>query len=183
MVTNIVLASASPRRLELLRNAGFSVEARPSHIPEVRRPGESGVDYVRRMAREKALAADWRPGETLVAADTVVEAEGSILEKPQDPGDAARMLRMLSARWHQVHTGVAIRHDASVRVDAATTRVLFLPMTDEEIGAYVATGEPMDKAGAYAIQGIASRYIDRIDGCYFNVVGLPVSLLVRMLRT
>lgn len=182
MLEKIVLASASPRRFELLRNAGFDPEVRPSHIPEVRKDGESGVEYVRRMAREKALAADWRPGETLLSADTVVEVEGHVLEKPQDARDAADMLRMLSDRWHQVHTGVAIRRDAGVNVDFATTRVSFLPLTEEEIAAYVATGEPMDKAGAYAIQGIASRYIDRIDGCYFNVVGLPVSLVARMLR-
>lgn len=182
MLEHIVLASASPRRLELLRNAGFAPEVRPSHIPEVRNDGESGVEYVRRMAREKALAADWQPGETLLAADTVVEIDGRVLEKPRDARDAMDMLRTLSGRWHQVHTGVAVRRDAGISVAVATTRVLFLPMSEGEIADYVATGEPMDKAGAYAIQGIASRYIDRSDGCYFNVVGLPVSLVARMLR-
>lgn len=182
MLERIVLASASPRRLELLRNAGFRVDVRPSHIPEVRAEGEPGVEYVRRMAREKALAAAWRPQETLLAADTVVEIAGRVLEKPRDAQDAAEMLRALSGRWHEVHTGVAVRRDAGLTMDSATTRVRFLEMAEDEIAAYVATGEPMDKAGAYAIQGIASRYIDRIDGCYFNVVGLPVSLVARLLR-
>jgi septum formation protein len=182
MHEKIVLASASPRRLELLRNAGFDPEVRPSHIPEVRMEGESGVAYVRRMAREKALAAEWHPGETLLAADTVVEIDGRVLEKPNDARDAAEMLRALSGRWHEVHTGVAVRRDF-VAVDVATTRVHFLPLTEEEIATYVATGEPMDKAGAYAIQGLASRYIDRVEGCYFNVVGLPVSLAARMMRS
>jgi septum formation protein len=181
MLEKIVLASASPRRLELLRNAGFDPEVRPTHIPEVRREGEAGVDYVRRMAREKALAADLRPGEVLLAADTVVEVGGKVLEKPADAADAASMLRALRDRWHEVHTGVAVRRENGMTVDAATTRVRFLPMSEDEIAAYIATDEPMDKAGAYAIQGIASRYIDRVDGCYFNVVGLPVSLVARML--
>jgi septum formation protein len=181
MREKIVLASASPRRLELLRNAGFDPEVRPPYIPEVRRADESGIGYVQRMAREKALAAEWRPGETLLAADTVVEVEGRVLEKPSDGQDASDMLRALAGRWHEVHTGVAIRRDA-IAVSVATTRVLFLPITATEIADYVATGEPMDKAGAYAIQGMASRFVERIDGCYFNVVGLPVSLVARMLR-
>ena len=182
MLEKIVLASASPRRLELLRNAGFDPEVRPTHIPEIRKEGEVGVDYVRRMAGEKVQAAECRPGETVLAADTVVEIAGRVLEKPRDAPEAFDMLRALSDRWHEVHTGVAIRHDAGIAVDVATTRVRFLAMADSEIAAYVATGEPMDKAGAYAIQGIASRHIDRIEGCYFNVVGLPVSLVARMLR-
>lgn len=178
----IVLASASPRRLELLRNAGFRVDVRPANIAEVRRAGETAIEYVQRLAREKALAAEWHPGETLVAADTVVEVEGRVLEKPSGVAEAISMLHSLRGRWHAVHTGVAVRRDEGLRTDIASTRVHFLPMNGDEIAAYVATGEPMDKAGAYAIQGIASRYIDRIDGCYFNVVGLPVSLVARMLR-
>ncbi len=181
MREKIVLASASPRRRELLQNAGFLVEIRPSHIPEVRLPGETPVVYVLRLARQKAQAAAWNPGEVIVGADTVVEVEGRVLEKPATEAEAKDMLRSLQGRWHAVHTGVAVRTAAGVLVDSATTRVCFLPMNDNEIDEYAASGEPMDKAGGYAIQGLASRYVDRVEGCYFNVVGLPVSLVARMI--
>ena len=149
---------------------------------EEHRPGESPEDYVRRLAREKAEAIEVRDGETILTADTVVVAGGEILEKPRDPGDAARMLRLLAGAEHQVITGICLRGGGREIVDLCRTRVFFVPLTDAEIDDYVATGESMDKAGAYGAQALASKFIDRIDGDYFNVVGLPVSLVWRHLR-
>ena len=123
------------------------------------------------------------PGETILAGDTVVVIDQHILEKPVDHADALRMLRLLSGRYHQVVTGICIRRDSQKIIDSATTRVHFIQLTESEISAYVATGEPMDKAGAYAIQGIASRCIDRVEGDYLNVVGLPMSLVYRHLKS
>ncbi len=190
----LVLASASPRRRELLTQAGLSFEVRPAHIPEDPREGEDPIAYVTRLAREKAEAvfreitanggekfgAD---GELLavLGADTTVTLDNHILGKPEDDADAARMLRMLSGRSHHVITGVAVVTAEGVEVAAEVTAVRFLTLTDEEIAAYVATGEPMDKAGAYAIQGMAARWIPRVEGCYFNVVGLPLSLVCTLL--
>lgn len=186
----LILASASPRRQELLRNAGISFRVQPTNVPERHLPGETPEACVRRLAREKAQAI---PGYTdsqdvILAADTEVVLDlksGTPLGKPQDAQDAARMLRLLSGRSHFVVTGVCLiwRDTQQHTRDAAEiTRVEMRNMNEEEIGAYVATGEPMDKAGAYAIQGIASRWIPRIEGCYFNVVGLPVPLVYRMLQ-
>jgi septum formation protein len=188
----LILASSSPRRHELLRNAGIAFTVMPAHIPEERRAGESAEDYVLRLSVEKADAvAAKHPGRdplAVIGADTVVLVEGELLEKPRDAEDAKRMLRLLSGRRHEVITGICItvREAADAAwssfTSIARTSVLFNEMMAGEIDEYVATGEPLDKAGAYAIQGIASRWIARIEGCYFNVVGLPVPLLYRMLR-
>ncbi|MFY9560413.1 MAG: Maf family protein [Terriglobales bacterium] len=179
----LVLASASPRRQELLRNAGIPFEVQPAHVPEDPLPGESANDCAERLAREKALAvAKQRPQDAVLGADTVVVVDGQILGKPTDAADAARMLRMLSGREHQVITGVCLVASGQWSVASETTTVTMSEITEKEIADYVATGEPTDKAGAYAIQGIASRWIPRIAGDYGNVVGLPVALLWRMLR-
>ncbi|MDZ4800394.1 MAG: Maf family protein [Bryobacteraceae bacterium] len=171
----LVLASASPRRREILQNAGLRFEVRVAGVPEAPLPGESPVDYVRRLAFAKASAVARAEDEVVLGADTVVVLDAHILEKPRDAADAARMLRMLSGREHVVVTGFALVGGAEAVVKHAETRVLVAALTNDEIDAYVASGEPMDKAGAYAIQGLASKFIERIDGCYFNVVGLPIS--------
>lgn len=187
----LILASASPRRQQLLRSAliPFSVEA--SNIPEHHRPGEAPETSVRRLAREKAssIAQKAAGDSAILAADTEVVLDlqsGTPLGKPRDAGDAARMLETLSGRSHHVITGVCLMWKRAGRwesKDAAETTTVFMqPISREEIDSYVLTGEPMDKAGAYAIQGVASRWISRIEGCYFNVVGLPVPLVYGMLR-
>ena len=263
----LVLASASPRRRELLTQAGFSFEVHPAHIPEDPYPNEDPIAYVIRLAREKAQAvfreltsaspaanvlppvkgtgfspdvqsakergasqaseklppvkgtgfspcinamestgalapeggfteispasanpaapqAPSQPGRlTVLGADTTVTLDNHILGKPSDPADAARMLRLLSGRTHRVITGIAVVTAQSTEVAAEVTAVKFLTLSDEEIAAYVATGEPMDKAGAYAIQGRAARWIPRIEGDYFNVVGLPIALVSPLLES
>jgi septum formation protein len=184
----LILASASPRRQQLLREAGIPFQTRPAHIPEERIPGEAAIDYAQRLSREKALAvARHLPGRFILGADTVVvldlnEDEG-VLEKPRDHHDAARMLRLLSGRSHKVITGVTLLTPAGI-VDtrASTTQVFFRELTEQEIHAYVATHEPMDKAGAYAIQGGAACFVDHLDGEYSNVVGLSLPLVAEMLR-
>ncbi len=179
----LVLASASPRRAELLRNAGINFETHPANIPEIPEPGETAQAYSERLALEKAqTVARQRPKAVVLGADTVVVVDGQLLGKPDDAADAARMLRLLSGREHEVITGVCLVDGGRCSVASEITRVTVSEITDHEIAAYVATGEPMDKAGAYAIQGIASRWIPRIEGDYGNVVGLPVALLWRMLR-
>jgi septum formation protein len=190
----LVLASASPRRQELLRNAHIEFTVHPTNIPELPQPGESGRDCAERLARQKAMAAfHHRPDAFVLGADTVVVVEGEILGKPRDEADAARMLRLLSGRTHHVITGVCLigpplrTENKQLRTGfedtrSETTLVTMNPLTDEDVGSYIARGEPMDKAGAYAIQGAASRWIPRIEGDYFNVVGLPVSLVYRMLQ-
>jgi septum formation protein len=179
----LVLASASPRRQELLRNAGIAFEIQPADIPEDPLPGESAKACAERLAREKALAvAAKRPKDVILGADTIVVIDNQILGKPADAADAHRMLRLLAGRTHQVITGVCLVVDGQCSVASETTTVTMTPMSDQEIRDYVATGEPMDKAGAYAIQGIASRWIPRIEGDYSNVVGLPVARIYRMLR-
>ncbi len=179
----LVLASASPRRQELLRAAGISFEVQPSHIPEDPLPGEGPKECAERLAREKALeVARQRPGAAILGADTVVFVNGEILNKPTDAADAARMLRMLSGRVHQVITGVCLVAGGQWTVANETTSVTMSEIPENEIAEYVASGEPMDKAGAYAVQGMASRWVTRLDGDYFNVVGLPVALVYRMLR-
>jgi len=184
----LILASASPRRRELLSQAGFTFEVHPADVNEDARPGEDPISYVVRLAREKAQAVFNQlstPGPPLLivlGADTTVTLDGHILAKPEDPADAARMLRMLSGRTHRVITGVAVATEKGTEVAAEVTGVQFLTLSDEEIAAYIATGEPMDKAGAYGIQGFAARWIPRIEGCYFNVVGLPLALVSSMLE-
>ena len=179
----LVLASASPRRQELLRNAGITFEVQPADIPEDPLPGEAAKECAERLAREKALAiASQRPHDSVLGADTVVVIDGQLLGKPSDAADAARMLRMLSGREHHVITGVCLVVSGQSSVASEATLVTVSKITDKDIADYVASGEPMDKAGAYAIQGIASRWIPRIEGDYSNVVGLPVALVFRMLR-
>ena len=186
----LVLASASPRRQELLRNAGISFALQPADVDETPLPGESARDCAERLAREKSLAV-WqtRRHDVVLGADTVVVVDDTILGKPSDARDAARMLRLLSGRVHQVITGVCLASAKERRAEkrelktaSESTLVTMNDISDDEIQGYVATGEPMDKAGAYAIQGIASRWISRIEGDYGNVVGLPVALVYGMLR-
>ncbi len=179
----LILASASPRRQELLRNAGISFEVHPANIPEDLLPGEAAKTFSERLAREKAFAvARQRPKDCVLGADTIVVVDGEILGKPASAADAKRMLRMLSGRDHQVITGVCLIANGKPFVASETTLVSMIEISDQKIADYVATGEPMDKAGAYAIQGIASRWIPRIEGDYSNVVGLPVALVWRLLR-
>jgi septum formation protein len=179
----LVLASASPRRQELLRNAGISFVVQAADIDETPLDDEKAEQCARRLAREKALAvARLRPQDRVLGADTIVVVDGAILGKPRDAADAARMLRLLSGRTHEVITGVCLVESGEARIASEITVVTMNELSDEEIQAYVASREPMDKAGAYAIQGMASRWIPRIEGDYSNVVGLPVALVYRMLR-
>jgi septum formation protein len=184
----LVLASASPRRAEILRNAGIPFETHAAILDESRRPGELRADYVRRLALAKARAAASGLGDPadclFIGADTVVIAADQILGKPESPEDACRMLHLLSGAVHEVHTGLAVirRPGAMEGVVEEITRVTFAPLSDEEIESYIATGEPFDKAGAYGIQGIGGRFVTRIEGCYFNVMGLPLARLWSLLR-
>lgn len=177
----LVLASRSPRRQEILRQAGIPFTVRAADIDETPLPGEAPEKYVQRLAEEKALAVSRHLGEIILAADTTVVIDEKMLGKPAGAEDAGRMLRLLSDRRHQVLTGICLRRDTGLLVDWAATSVWFSAMTPDEIDAYVASGEPMDKAGAYAIQGLASKFITKIEGCYFNVVGLPIALVYRHL--
>jgi septum formation protein len=215
----LILASASPRRRELLTQAGYEFQIHPAHIPEDPHPNEDPIAYVTRLARQKAeavyneiavtetnaagapgLASEtWEgstPNETsliVLGADTTVTLDNQILGKPENAEDAARMLRLLSGRTHRVITGVCLVSGScsanhgegadtrAVSTAAEVTAVQFLSLSEAEIQAYIATGEPNDKAGAYAIQGHAARWIPRIEGCYFNVVGLPISLVSTLL--
>ena len=151
-------------------------------VDETPRPGEKPEDYVRRLAEEKALAIPAAPDEIVLGADTTVVIDGRMLGKPEDAPDARRMLEALSGRRHEVMTGICLRRGTGLIRDWALTEVWFTPMTASEIEEYVASREPMDKAGAYAIQGLASKFIEKIEGCYFNVVGLPMALVYRHLR-
>lgn len=178
----LVLASHSPRRRELLTRAGFSFTVRAAEVEERRHPGELPAAYAQRLAWRKLGAIRLAPDEIGLGADTIVVVGEQVLEKPAGEQDAARMLRLLSGRAHLVITGIALRQGRTTIFDHETTSVVFSQLDESEIAAYVASGEPMDKAGGYAIQGLASRFIERIDGCYFNVVGLPVSLVYRLLR-
>jgi septum formation protein len=194
----LVLASASPRRRELLSQVGYRFEVHPAHIPEDPLPGEDPIAYVTRLAREKAeavyreltshesplkLPLDEQSALAVLGADTTVTLDGAILGKPEDAADAARILRLLSGRTHRVITGVALVTAKGAEVAAEVTAVRFLTLSDQDIAEYIATGEPMDKAGAYAIQGRAARWIPRIEGCYFNVVGLPLALVCSLLES
>lgn len=179
----LILASASPRRQELLRNAGIAFTVDPADIDETPLAGESAQACAERLAREKARAVHPRhPEDFVLGADTIVVIDDSILGKPCDAEDAARMLRMLSGRQHSVITGVFLLGPEFEAGSSAATLVTMSEMSEEEIRFYVSTGEPMDKAGAYAIQGIASRWIPRIEGDYSNVVGLPVARVCSLLR-
>lgn len=194
----LVLASASPRRRDLLMQAGYTFEVLPADVPEEVRPGETPIGYVLRLAREKAETVAASPEfaalrnrhdePTLIlgADTTVVAPNGEILGKPEDDADATRMLRLLGGATHKVITGVAIvaptEKDTITEVAAEVTWVTMLTPTDDELAEYIATGEPQGKAGAYAIQGRAARWIPRIHGCYFNVVGLPLALVASMME-
>ena len=180
----ILLASVSPRRAEILRTVNWPFEILPMDVDETRKRDEDAATYVQRLARAKAEAAARRStGSTIVAADTVVVIDEQILGKPRDKDDARSMLRQLSGQWHQVLTGVALIDNATSELKVAyeTTEVKLAVMSRDEIDWYVSTGEPMDKAGAYAIQGLGARFIEGIKGDYFNVVGLPVRLVYELL--
>ncbi|MGE0102555.1 MAG: nucleoside triphosphate pyrophosphatase [Blastocatellales bacterium] len=177
----LILASASPRRAELLKAAGIEFNVRVADVDESILPGESPADYVLRLSIDKARAVA-RPGEIVLGADTTVVIDEIIAAKPVDLEDARRMLRALSGRWHEVLTGVTIVAGDQTISGVETTRVSFIEMSDSEIEWYIGTGEPMDKAGGYGIQGFASRFIDRIEGSYSNVVGLPVEMVYRMIK-
>jgi septum formation protein len=178
----LILASASPRRAELLTRAGVAFEVVTVAVDETPFDREMPESYVQRLAEAKARAASATdPDAVVLGADTIVVLDGRILGKPRDVSDARDMLRALSGREHQVLTGVAVLDDGVVKVDVDTTSVRFARLGEEDIEWYLASGEPMDKAGAYAIQGLASRFVEGIDGSYTNVVGLPVALVWRML--
>ena len=177
-----MLASQSPRRSEILRQAGFPFTVRIADVDESVRAGETPAGYVQRLAEAKARAVDASAGEIILGADTTVVVEGEILAKPEDAEDARRMLRLLSGRRHHVLTGICLRRGDRAMCDCARTAVVFAPMSEREIADYVASGEPMDKAGGYAIQGLASKFVEGIEGDFFNVVGLPVALVYRHLR-
>jgi len=189
----LILASASPRRQELLREAGIPFEVDPAHIAEDQKPGEPALACALRLAEEKARwVAQRHPGRYVLGADTIVIVDGEVLGKPQDPADAGRMLRKLSGRGHEVTTAVSLispllaasEGGAPAKADtrSCTTKVFFRKVSEQEIQKYVAGGEPMDKAGAYAIQGGAAQWTDRMEGEYSNVVGLPLPLITEMLR-
>jgi septum formation protein len=180
-VKPLVLASSSPRRAELLRAAGIRFVVRAAPVDESLRPGETPDAYVRRLALAKAQASGAAPDELVLAADTVVVAGGACLGKPADAADAAAMLRQLSGRVHEVLTGVALTFGGfELAVEVAHTAVTFARLSEAEIAWYVSTSEPYDKAGAYAAQGLASRFVTGIDGSHSNVVGLPVELVYRL---
>ncbi len=187
----LVLASASPRRRELLSGLGLDFEVRPTDVDETVLAGESPAEHVQRLAEAKAVMAAEAAasssadgGELVLAADTVVVVDGEILGKPRDDADARRMLERLSGHGHEVLTGVAVRGPAGEPLLAAVeaTRVRFAELTAEEIDWYVASGEPMDKAGAYAVQGLGALFVEAVDGNYSNVVGLPLPVVYRLLR-
>jgi septum formation protein len=183
----LVLASASPRRAELLTQAGFAFTTHPADIPEERRPNEDPTSFALRLAREKAEAVypilPPDPNLHVLGADTIVIApDGSVLGKPTDPEDAARMLHLLAGSTHRVITGICLRSATRTEVAAELTYVTMHTLSEPDIATYIATGEPFGKAGAYAIQGRAARWIPRIHGCYFNVVGLPLALVSSMLQ-
>jgi nucleoside triphosphate pyrophosphatase len=181
---HLILASASPRRAELLATAGFTFDVQPAEVDETPLPGEEPRTYVLRIARAKATASAERcrkSGTAVLAADTVVVADGWLMGKPLDAGEAERMLKRLAGAVHDVHTAVVVQADARQLTDVVTTRVRLLPLTADEIAWYLATGEWEGKAGGYAIQGRAARFIDRIEGSWSNVVGLPVATAYQLL--
>lgn len=184
----LILASASPRRAEILRSVGWAFEKQIADIDETELPNENPADYVQRLAREKALAVAGKNTNALIlGADTTVVIEKQIIGKPIDFADARRMLRMLSGSWHEVLTGIALVKTADgnleTKVDLQRTRVKFAELSDEAIEFLVEHGAPLDKAGAYAVQAQAALFIERIEGDYWNVVGLPVNLVFRLLKS
>ncbi len=182
-----VLASASPRRRELLTQIGLTFDVEAAEIDETPQLAENPVRYVERLAHHKAAAVFARRRDqsrlVVLGADTTVLCDGQMLGKPRDEADAARILRLLSGKTHQVITGIALVTATALQVAAEVTEVRMIGLTDQQIADYIAFGEPMGKAGAYAIQGRAARFIPRIEGCYFNVVGLPLARLSAMLET
>jgi septum formation protein len=178
----LILASASPRRHDLLLAAGIDHRVQPVNVLERLLDGEDPGSFVQRLARWKADAVSLSPGDRALGADTIVCLDGQILGKPRDSADAIRMLHLLSGRDHTVLTGICLRSTEQTIVDLAVTKVSFVSLSESEIEEYVGSGEPADKAGAYAIQGLASKFVGRIEGCYHNVVGLPVSLVYRHLK-
>ena len=185
----LILASSSPQRAQVLRNGGFLFEVVPAHVDESRREDEAAGNFVRRLADTKASAVAANLPQAsdpviVVGADTVITVDGLILGKPADARDAREMLRRLSGRTHEVITGLAVLSwpKDERRIEQETTRVTFAALKDNEIEDYVASGEPLGKAGAYAIQGLGGRFVERVEGCYFNVVGLPLARLYRILR-
>jgi septum formation protein len=178
----IVLASQSPRRAEILRQAGIAFTVRPASVDETPRDGERPLDYVWRLADEKAAAVPAAPYEIVLGADTTVVIDGKMLGKPAGEADARRMLALLAGRRHEVMTGICLKRGEKRVRDTAVTEVWFGTMSEDQIAEYAASGEPLDKAGAYAIQGLASKYVDKIHGCYFNVVGLPIAMVFAHLR-
>ncbi len=175
----LTLASSSPRRRQLLEMLGIPVRVVPSNVPELRRPLETPVDYVERLARDKALGVR---GRLVLGADTTVVVRDEVLEKPADAADALRMLRKLQGRTHQVVTSVAVVQGERVHQATDVTNVVFRRMSDDYLAAYVATGEPMDKAGAYGIQGYGAALVERIEGDFFSVMGLPLRLVLELLE-
>lgn len=176
----IVLASGSPRRRELLSLLGLEFDVRPAGIDETELHGEAPVAYVRRLSAEKARAALVAPGTVVIAADTTVDLDGRILGKPADDDEARVMLRLLSARTHQVHTGVTVVRDGHAATEAVTTLVTFSPISDSSIDWYISTGEPFDKAGGYGLQGAGGVFITSVSGSVSNVIGLPLDTLVEL---
>jgi len=181
----LVLASASPRRAELLRAAGFDFEAIPAHVDEAMDAEETPDGYARRVAQLKAEAVAARaPGRPVLGADTIVVVDHQVLGKPADVDEAKQMLRLLSGRAHIVLTAVCLLNPAAgarrVQTGVARTTVEFAPLSPEEVDWYAASGEPLDKAGAYAVQGLAARFVTRIEGSYSNVVGLPVAVVYHL---
>jgi len=182
MTPRVILASASPRRRELLSLIGLDHEVRPADVDETLAAGEAPRAYADRLARAKALAAA-SPDVVAIGCDTIVVVDGEVLGKPRDVADATRMLRSLSGRSHLVMTAVAAAHDGRIVSDVVQVGVTFRSLRADEIADYIATGEPMDKAGAYGIQGYGATIVDRVDGDYFAVMGLPLNRLVRLLES
>lgn len=177
----VILASGSPRRSEIMNSVGWEFTKIVPDIDESERAGESPEDYVRRLAKEKAdVVAAANPGKIVLAADTTVVINDSIIGKPIDLSDARRMIGMLSGNWHEVLTGVAVASNGETQVEMQRTRVKFATMTDAEIDFLVEKGDPLDKAGAYAVQAQAALFIEGIEGDYWNVVGLPISLVYEL---
>jgi septum formation protein len=180
---HLILASGSPRRAEILTSVGWTFTKIVPGVDESERSGESASDYVRRLALEKAAAiAGERPDAIVLGADTTVVLEGRIIGKPLDPDDARRMIRMLSGNWHEVLTGVAVVSGMATETGVQSTRVKFAEMNDHEVDYLVEHGDPLDKAGAYAVQAQAALFIEAIEGDYWNVVGLPVNLVYSLVR-
>lgn len=180
-----ILASSSPRRRELLTSIGIPFDVVPSHVPEEHQPGEAPEEYVARLSRDKAhaIAAKY-PSQWVIAADTTVLLGDQLLEKPVDRADAARMLSLIAGKTHTVYTGVTLQRldQQYCETRVAESEVRMLPLSPRDIEWYVETGEPLDKAGAYAVQGIGAMFIDSIHGSYTNVVGLPLATLFQMMR-